>query len=519
MMCLVNTLIQGAQININSMSDFSSYVANNPAPATKGPGALSQAVGDTGTMLGNTAIGLGKSVIGQGAQDASLIQTLGRGAMNAPSWLANKAQTMFTGKSNINPTPFTAQGGYGLDFSPVSQMAQSSNPEQQGASFSLPVLNAATGAKALYDSAPSLINTLSGGRLLSNENSVAETAKNVSNIWQKAYSTGEEGALTANSGTAVSSRVADATPAYDKSLVGENVKNPEGKIVPRVNEGTGLGGQRTVTTSASEAQSGQELNNLKNYPDNGTALEKSQAVGKGINTEAESMRSGLQAEDKTNPLDTNAEKIKISELVRQNLPEDIQAKVGVNTPEENSMLKGMSEKAGSPIPEGGKYDLRAPGETPNFPKTAAGNYYSKVMDSLNEYDGTREGKLNLRQAIDSAYESARGKLAWGSDSQNALDEVNTSIRDSLNKDLAATTEDTDTQASLKKQTNLYRAKDVLNSKAQAEAPSEIGRFFQQHPILHRLATREFMRSATSIITAGAGVGILTKLITDSLKGK
>jgi hypothetical protein len=438
---------------------------------------------------------------------------------------ASNALDQFNQSGSNNPIPTVARLSKDISGAVASPITQAIGMASNATGATGALNNISQGfVNSPVGQATTNLLSKAGAPALGTASDLFETAGNVTaleganNIWEKAYSKFGSGSTGTATDTA-SSRVADATPAYDKSLVGDNVKTPEGKIVPRVNEGQGLTGQRTVTTSASEAQSGQELNNLKDYPDKGTALEKSQAVARGINAEAENMRGSLQAEDKANPLDTNAEKIKVSQLVRQQLPEDIQAKVGVNTPEENAMLRGMSEKAGSPIPEGGKYDLRAPDEKPSFPKTAAGSYYSKVLDALNKYDGTREGKLNLRQATDAAYESARGKLAWGSDSQNALDEVNTGIRNSLNKDLADTSKNTDTQASLQKQTNLYRAKDVLNNKAQAEAASTLGRFFQQHPILHRLATREFMRTATSIGSTAVGVPLLIKLITDTLKGK
>lgn len=316
----------------------------------------------------------------------------------------------------------------------------------------------------------------------------------------------------------LNSRIADATPDYNKSMAsnGENVKNPEGNIVPRVNEGKGILGKRTVNTSASETQSGTELNNLKNYPDKGTALEKSQAVSKGIGTEAENMRSGLQAEDKSNPLDAAKEKAKVTDLVKSNLPSDIKDALGVLTPEDQQMLKGMSEKAGSPQPEGGKFDFKSPESVKGFfPKTAAGKYYGKVLDALQSYDGTREGKLNLRQTIEKAYQSEGGKYTFGSDSHNALSETNADIRNSLNKDLADTTKSLDTQASLKKQTNLYRAKDVLDTKAGAEETSKVGRFFQNHPLLHRLATREALKTLAQV---GGGVA-LTAYINKILKGQ
>lgn len=334
----------------------------------------------------------------------------------------------------------------------------------------------------------------------------------VQNVWDKAYGLTN---TTTSSADAVASRTADATPAYDKSMTNQNVKTPRGDIVPRVNEGEGLTGKRTVTTSASEATSGKELENLSNYPDKGTNLQKLQAVGEGINAEAENMRGGLQAEDKANPLDTNAQKVKLENVVKQNLPKDIQEKLGILSSEDQQTLKGMQDKSGAPQPPNGKFDLTQPGDRINLPKTAANNYYTKVIKALDSYDGTREGTLNLRQTIDKAFKSEGGKYAYGSDSQNALQETHTAIRDALNEDLKSTTQNTDTQASLDKQTNLYRASDTLDAKAKVEATSEIGRFFQNHPLLHRLATRDFMRLAGT----ATGATILTTMINKFLQGK
>lgn len=329
------------------------------------------------------------------------------------------------------------------------------------------------------------------------------------NIWDKVNGTPTD---------TLASRVSDATPNYKQVLKSEditgNVTNAQGESVPRVNEGVGVGKKSTITPSASETDQGTTLNDLPNYPDRGTYLQKAQAVNKGISTEAEGMRAGLQAEDKTSPLDTEAEKSKIQNLVKSNLPEEIHSKLGVLSPEDESMLKGMNKKVGQPNPKGG-FDLSQPGDRTALPKTAANKFYQKVLDATKNYDGTREGKLDLRQAIDVAYEQEGGKYAHGSDAQNSLYETHSDIRDSLNKDLAETTKNTDTQASLKKQSNLYRTKDVLRGKAVDEARTTIGRFFQNHPILHRLVTRDALR----VLGTASGAGIATSFITKLLQGK
>lgn len=322
------------------------------------------------------------------------------------------------------------------------------------------------------------------------------------NVWERAYGTPAGG----------TARVTDATPQLSqlKDQTG-TITNPQGETVNRVNEGEGLTGKRTVNESKSEAANNAELENLPNYPRNGTDLQKAQAVNSGIATEAESMRGGLQAEDKATPLDAKTEKAKIEDLVKSNLPKDIQDKIGYVGKDNPLSSLGIKDVPQTDLNKA----LQQMQSEGNMPKTAAGRFYQQILDELKNYSGTREGKLDLRQAIDTAYEKARGKLAWGSSDQNALDEVNTSIRDSLNKDLADTTKNTDTQASLGKQSRLYRAKDVIAQRANKEAASTIGRFFQEHPLLRRLATRDFLSGAAKL----TGVSAATTYVINSLRGK
>lgn len=295
----------------------------------------------------------------------------------------------------------------------------------------------------------------------------------------------------------LNSRISDATPDYNPKMVGDNVKTAQGETVPRVNEAKTLG-NRTVNTSASEAENGKELANIKDYPDKGTALQKSQAVDRAISTEAEGMRDNLQAEDKASPLDVKAEKSKVTDLVKSNLPKEIQDKIGYIGKDSPLSKVGIKDNPQTPLNKA-LQDAMSSSED-NLPKTAAGRYYQKVLDAADSYDGTREGKLNLRQSIDNAYKNARGKLAFGTDSQNALDETNTDIRNDINKDLKNSTNNINTQDSLDKQSRLYRAKDVLDSKATKE-PSTFG---GRHPFTTKLGNRLATGAAV-----GLGVGAAT----------
>jgi hypothetical protein len=305
----------------------------------------------------------------------------------------------------------------------------------------------------------------------------------------------------------IASRIKDATPNLNEKMIGTNVMTPDtiddegntvkGKITPRVAK-EGTTSERPVTTSASEHAQGTELQNVPDYPDNGTALEKGLAVQKANVTEAENMRSGLQQEDQSNPLDTESEKIKEQTLVKSKLPDEVQKALGTLSPEDETMVRGMYEKAGIPVPEGG-LDVRLPGEKTTLPKTAANAYFQDVSDAVDNYNGTREGKLDLRQKIDDAFDRHNGKYTHGSEAQNQLYEYHTGIRNAVNDDLHDSTTDTDTRASLKKQTNLYRAQETLFDKARAEDPTSFGRFMQRNPLLRYVQRQIIRRSIGSVL--------------------
>ena len=290
----------------------------------------------------------------------------------------------------------------------------------------------------------------------------------------------EEGASQPVADT-LKSRINDATPSFNKNMIGTHVMTPDitdeagnvtkGQITPRIaSESEGILGSRQPVTSASEHAAGTELNNIKNYPDNGTNLQKGLATEKAIGEEAEGLRSNLKAEDTSDPLDSKSERAKVTDYVTSHLDPEEQTK--------------FEEGKGS--------------------KTAMGKYTAQVNEAVANYDGTREDKLNLRQELDNIYKSNRGKLAFQGDSGNILDETHTDIRDSINKDLKGSTNNTDTQASLNKQSKLYRAQEVLYNKAKAEAPNKFGRELEKAPIVGRLGNRILLREAASGIIKGAG---------------
>src|ERR1039458_2745716 len=160
----------------------------------------------------------------------------------------------------------------------------------------------------------------------------------------------------------LASRTADATPDYNKKMVSDYIKTADtvdaqgntipGKTVPRVNEGEGLTGQRIVNTSKAETANGAELAQIKNYPDNGTALEKAQAVHNKIST---------AAEDKANPLPPDTAKQQVYRNVFDNMNGDAR----------NAFIAGS-------------HDVTGAAERAN---TIVGRYGQEVAEQMSKYDG------------------------------------------------------------------------------------------------------------------------------------
>lgn len=259
----------------------------------------------------------------------------------------------------------------------------------------------------------------------------------------------------------------DVTPDYNNKMnASDKMTNAKGETQYRVNPPK-TGGSTTINPNASEFASAQEVDKIPDYSKAKNFTTKAQSVDTAISNEAENMRGSIKVEDKVDPLDIKTEQAKMQKSTYDALPEDMKAKVD----------------AGKPLPN-----------------TKAGQYYQTTLDNADSYNGTREGKLDVRQSNDTAYQSARGKYAFGDENLNSLDDSNNKLRGDLNKDLNNTTKNSDVKTSLKKQTDLYNARDVLNDKAKGETT-----FAKRHPLLNKIGTRE-ITSATAGGIAGAIAG-------------
>lgn len=124
-------------------------------------------------------------------------------------------------------------------------------------------------------------------------------------------------------------------------------------------------------------------------------------------------------------------------------------------------------------------------------KNPAVSQYLKVFsntvdDLMPDETGRPDEALKVKQMMDNYYRQLRGSGAFqsGSDSQiRALDAVNRIVRDKITQIVASEATDVDVQGALKKETDLWRASDALQAKADAEQASPSGRFAQRHPTL------------------------------------
>lgn len=289
--------------------------------------------------------------------------------------------------------------------------------------------------------AANVAGTVLGGKELfeSGKNFVNNAAENI-----KTSATNQAADVAAQAQkTLETNAVKDATPAYNKKLIKDQpIRNANGTTTPRVTEAKGLTGQRTVTSTQLETEAGQALTKVKDYPTKGTNLEKYQSIQPEIARQGQGLEASLKNEKILRP------------------PQQI-LKIA-NDAMDKALNDSLILQKADPV---------------------VTNYSRVIKNAISQSDGTLAGEFKVRQIMDTAYKNARGKLAYGSDKISALDEVHTAVRDALNQDVINKARNTDVQAALKSEWDLYRASKVLREKAEAEAGSTLEQFAQNHPII------------------------------------
>lgn len=250
--------------------------------------------------------------------------------------------------------------------------------------------------------------------------------------------------------------IKDATPDYESST-----PTGKGKLLDRTKEG-GLIKGRSVTPNALEVEAGTELSKITEYDTSSTKLAKYQAA------KTEVGKRGRQLET-----DLGNEKVVVPK-------KEVAARVqkAVNELPNKSLLLQSSD----PV---------------------IVNYMRVFKNAFANLPGTLKGVLQLRKALDAAYENARGKQAFGSDKISALDDVNTAVRDTLYDYLVENAQSTDVIAGLRSQWNLFRAIDMLRVAAEKESGSALGRKMQQYPM-----TTKIIKSVGNATGIGGAMNVI-----------
>lgn len=244
-----------------------------------------------------------------------------------------------------------------------------------------------------------------------------------------------------------SAAIKDTTPSYNKKLVGEShIPNFDEKgnrlgTTPRVSEAEGTK-MRTVNPRSSEIEAGKELAKVEGYNPKDTSLNKYNLVQDTITKKGQALESSLKAENVLRP------PAEIKKTVRD----------AILTTAKDSLVLQKAD----PIVK---------------------NYLRVANRAVDQASGTLEGELNVRKALDTAYEDAGGKYG----NNKGLDQIHRAARNAINDDLEKMAQSTQVKAALKEQSNLYRASDVLKDKARAEGGSKFEQFVKAHPRIMKIA--------------------------------
>lgn len=133
------------------------------------------------------------------------------------------------------------------------------------------------------------------------------------------------------------------------------------------------------------------------------------------------------------------------------------------------------------------------------------NYVRIANQVIDNNSGDLVGTLKARQQLDAIYKADRGNAAFG-ERQSALDQIHRAVRNALNKDLDRRAPNGIVRASLKKQTDLYRALDAFKDQATKRSGGFVGRLFENHPVATKLAKQGLIGAA---IASGFGGTVKT----------
>lgn len=262
-------------------------------------------------------------------------------------------------------------------------------------------------------------------------------------------------ALTASKGT-LAARRADA--------IAKDVMPGVTKIAP-AREAAGhskdipvLGGlwKKTVETpSPMEVDAAAEVAKIKNYNIKGTNLDKHNAVRDAIEQEAVRLRNALRKE-------------------KFSLTEDIPESIPTTTDKMGTVIQGQAIPAHTinkfePILDKVHSDISSLATLSGDARSVASDVVARTKELMNANPPTLEGLLTVRQDIDKWARLSDKKFF---DKTGARQFAVREIRDAINAYIDANAQGVAVKKSLKSQSSLYRAKDVLQEKAAEDIRSK-----------------------------------------------
>lgn len=463
-----------------------SQVTSAPTPAAKPtpvakPNAMVSDIQDAGNNIKSDVVDTSTNPIEKTVRGASDIAT---GATNVAADVIPGGKTALGALGTVVGTGENTAGNIGNTLADLATKVHLMSPEQKtsydkansdfaSSESGQNISKIATDLAAAGNVAGTVAGGIEGaGALGKGLDAVKTGAGAVKDAATAAVTKTPEQVAAAKAQTEASAQKAKLTDALNRATPDYESMNPTQKAnlrtqptvdgKPRVQENTGINGGRTVNRTALETSAGTELSKIPDYNTKDTDL---QVYNKGhaeIARSADALGSSLEGEKILVP------------------PKEMLSTVknAVNAVPETSLVLSRAD----PVIK---------------------QYLRVAQNAIKQAPGTLKGVLDVRQAMDAAYNHARGKLAFSPDKLSSLDEVHTAGRDALNQKAIDIARNTDVKASLQKQFHLYKALDEVGRRADREAGNGLGRFMQQHPIV------------TGVVKAGlkaAGMGAGLHLI-------
>ena len=207
--------------------------------------------------------------------------------------------------------------------------------------------------------------------------------------------------------------------------------------------------KKTIETpSPSELDAASEVANIKGYNIKGSNLDKHNAVHGAIGEEAVRLRKALQKE-----------KFSLVEDVPERIPT---TKDPLGTTIQGQPIPAHVRNKFEPILEKVNGDISSLATLTGDARTVASDVVAKTKELMGKYPPTLEGLLDVRQEIDKWARLSDKKFF---DKTGARQYAVREIRDAINTFIDQNATSVAVKESLKKQSSLYRAKDVLQEKA------------------------------------------------------